>query len=420
MTGENLARTGYSVAALRRRARRELPRMLFDMVDGGAGDEGTLRRNKSALAEIELIPKVLAGAGRRDQSVELFGQKLPSPVLIGPTGLAGLLWPHAELAAARAAARFGTIYSTSHASTATLEQISTATPAPKWMQVFLYKDRGLTADFAARAAAAGYAGLILTVDNQVVAGRDRDVANGMSFPMRWTARSALQFAIKPGWLWRMRETPSPTFVNYGERTKIGAFGPLMVEQLDPDIGWRDVEWLRGLWRGPLILKGLLHPDEARRACEMGIDAVVVSNHGGRQLDGAIPSIVALPGVVEAVEGKIPVLVDGGFRRGVDVLKAIALGARAVLLGRPHLWGVAVAGEEGVFWVLDMFRREIDRAMALGGWDDLGKLGREAVVEACAPSLVERGVEFVRALHARSDRASGQKVDKAFIDKLYED
>ena len=378
MTPDRLARQGYSVAALRRLARRELPRMLFDMVDGGAGDEHTLRRNEAALAEIELVPKVLAGAGRRDQSVELFGVKLPSPVLIGPTGLAGLLWPHAELATARAAARFGTIYATSHASTATLETIAAATPAPKWMQVFLYKDRGLTAEFARRAAAAGYVGLILTVDNQVMAGRDRDVANGMSFPLRWTARSALQFAIKPGWLWRMRETPSPTFVNYGARTRLGAFGPLMIEQLDPDIGWRDVEALRGLWRGPLILKGLLHPEEARRAVDTGVDAVIVSNHGGRQLDGAIPAIAALPGMVEAVEGAIPVLVDGGFRRGVDVLKAIALGARAVLLGRPHLWGVATAGEEGVLHVLQMFAKEIDRAMALGGWDDLGKLGREAL------------------------------------------
>jgi isopentenyl diphosphate isomerase/L-lactate dehydrogenase-like FMN-dependent dehydrogenase len=378
MTPDELARKGYSVAALRRLARAELPRMLFDMVDGGAGDEHTLRRNETALAEIELVPKLLAGAPKRDQSVELLGHKLPSPVLIGPTGLAGLLWPHAELAAARAAARFGTVYGTSHASTATLEQIAAATSAPKWMQVFLYKDRGLTAEFARRAAAAGYAGLILTVDNQVMAGRDRDIANGMSFPLRWTARSALQFAIKPRWLLRMRETPSPTFVNYGARASIAGFGPLMNEQLDPDIGWRDVEWLRGLWRGPLILKGLLHPEEARRARELGVDAVIVSNHGGRQLDGAIASIEALPAMVDAVDGGMPLLVDGGFRRGVDVLKAIALGARAVVIGRPHLWGVACAGEAGVFWVLDMFRREIDRAMALGGWDDLGKLGRSAL------------------------------------------
>ena len=376
----SLARAGYSVAALRRLARAQLPRMLFDMVDGGAGDEHTLRRNESALAEIEFVPRMLAGAGRRDQSVDLFGHKLPSPVLIGPTGLAGLLWPHAELAAARAAARFGTVYCTSHASTATYERIASETPAPKFAQVFLYKDRGLTAEFAQRAQAAGYAGLILTVDNQVTAGRDRDIANGMSFPLRWSAHSALQFAARPRWLWRMRQTPSPGFVNYGERMSIGAFGPLMNEQLDPDIGWRDVDWLRGLWRGPLILKGLLHPDEARAARAAGVDAVVVSNHGGRQLDGAAPSIVALPAVVDAVEGAIPVLVDGGFRRGIDVLKAIALGARAVLLGRPHLWGVAVAGEEGVLHVLEMFRREIDRAMALGGWNDLGKIGRDILRE----------------------------------------
>jgi isopentenyl diphosphate isomerase/L-lactate dehydrogenase-like FMN-dependent dehydrogenase len=372
-----LAQRGYSVAALRRLAKAELPRMLFDMVDGGAGDEHTLRRNESALAELEFVPKMLAGAARRDQSVELFGHQLPSPVLIGPTGLAGLLWPHAELAAARAAARFGTIYCASHASTATYERIASETSGPKFCQVFLYKDRGLTAEFARRAQAADYAGLILTVDNQVVAGRDRDIANGMSFPLRWSARSALQFAVKPGWLWRMRETPSPTFVNYGART-LGAFGPLMNEQLDPDIGWRDVEWLRGLWRGPLILKGLLHPDEARRARELGVDAIIVSNHGGRQLDGAVPSIVALPAMVDAVAGETPVLVDGGFRRGADVLKAIALGARAVLIGRPQLWGVAVAGEAGVLHVLEMFRREIDRAMALGGWDDLARIGRDAL------------------------------------------
>jgi isopentenyl diphosphate isomerase/L-lactate dehydrogenase-like FMN-dependent dehydrogenase len=380
MDAAALRRKGYSVAAIRKLAEKRLPRMVFDMVDGAAGDEITMRRNEAALAEIEFIPKLLQGAPGRDQSVELFGVKLPSPVIIGPTGLAGLLWPHAELAAARAAARFGTIYSTSHASTATLETIGAATPAPKWMQVFLYKDRGLTAEFAARAAAAGYRALILTVDNQVTAGRDRDARNGMTFPLRWSAGSVIDFMSRPGWLWRMRETPSPTFVNYGKQTSIGAFGPLMAEQLDPAVDWRDVDWLRGKWTGPLLIKGLLHPDEARRAKAQGADAVIVSNHGGRQLDGAIPSIVALPAVADALGGAIPVLVDGGFRRGVDVVKAIALGARAVMLGRPHLWGVACAGEEGVLWVLELFHREIDRAMALGGWNDLGRIDRSVIAK----------------------------------------
>ena len=381
MQTADLQRRGYSIAALRALAMRRLPRMLFDMVDGGAGDEITMRRNETALAEIELVPKLLAGAPARDQSVELFGIKLPSPIIIGPTGLAGLLWPHAELAAARAAARFGTIYSVSHASTATIEEIGAATPGPKWMQVFLYKDRGLAAEFAARAAAAGYKGLILTVDNQVVAGRDRDARNGMSFPLRWGPRSMVDFLSRPGWMLRMLETPSPTFVNYGGRTSIGAFGPLMAEQLDPAVGWSDVEWLRGHWPGPLLIKGLLHPDEAREAMRRGADAVIVSNHGGRQLDGAVASISALPGIVEAVGGAAPVLIDGGFRRGVDVVKALALGARAVLIGRPHLWGVATAGEEGVFWVLELYRREIDRALALGSWDSIAKLNPGIIFRA---------------------------------------
>ena len=381
MDADALRRQGYSVAALRRLAQKRLPRMVFDMVDGAAGDEITMRRNESALAAIELMPKVLEGAPTRDQSVELFGLRLPSPIIIGPTGLAGLLWPHAELAAARAAARFGTIYSTSHASTSTIEEIGAATPGPKWMQVFLYKDRGLTAEFAARAAAAGYKGLILTVDNQVTAGRDRDARNDMSFPLRWGASSVVDFMSRPGWLVRMMETPQPTFVNYGARTSIGAFGPLMAEQLDPSVGWSDVEWLRGQWRGPLLIKGLLHPDEARQARKLGADAVIVSNHGGCQLDGAVASISALAGIVDAVGASTPVLIDGGFRRGVDVVKALALGARAVLIGRPHLWGVACAGEEGVYWVLELYRREIDRALALGSWDSVGKLSRDIVFRA---------------------------------------
>jgi L-lactate dehydrogenase (cytochrome)/(S)-mandelate dehydrogenase len=391
MDRATLERKGYSIAALRALAREELPRLLFDMVDGGAGDEITMRNNEAALAELELVPTLLAGAPKRDQSVELFGVKLPSPVIIAPTGLAGLLWPHAELATARAAARFGTIYCTSHASTATIEQIGAATPGPKWMQVFLYKDRGITAEFAARAAAAGYKGLILTVDNQVVAGRDRDARNGMTFPLRWGPRSVFDFLRHPGWLLRMRETPSPTFVNYGERTSIGAFGPLMNEQLDPDVGWSDVERLRGQWRGPLLLKGLLHASEAREAIDRGADGIIVSNHGGRQLDGAVASIRALPAIVEAVGGKAPVLVDGGFRRGVDVVKALALGARAILIGRPQLWGVACAGEDGVFWALELFRREIDRALALGGWDGIAKLDRSVFFSGATGE--ERSLDF---------------------------
>jgi L-lactate dehydrogenase (cytochrome)/(S)-mandelate dehydrogenase len=207
----------------------------------------------------------------------------------------------------------------------------------------------------------------------VLAGRDRDARNGMTFPLRWGPHSMFDFLSRPGWLMRMAQTPQPTFVNYGKRTSVVAFGPLMAEQLDPTVGWGDVDRLRKQWHGPLLIKGLLHPDDAREAISRGADSVIVSNHGGRQLDGAVASIRTLPGVVEAVGGRAPVLIDGGFRRGVDVVKALALGARAVLIGRPHLWGVSCAGEEGVFWVLELFRREIDRTLALGGLDGVAGL-----------------------------------------------
>jgi L-lactate dehydrogenase (cytochrome)/(S)-mandelate dehydrogenase len=334
-----------------------------------------VRRNETSIAGYEFVPKVLAGAPTRSQSTEVLGHRLALPVIIGPTGLAGLLWPHAELAAARAAARFGTIYTTSHASTSTIEEIAAGSHGPKWMQVFLFKDRGLTAEFAERARSARYAGLVLTVDNQVMAVRDRDARNGLMFPMQLRVQGLTDLVSHLGWLWRIRQVPNPTFVNYGARTGIGAFGPVMLEQLDPDVSWRDVEWLRKIWSGPLILKGILDRDEAIDAAKRGVDAVVVSNHGGRQLDGAVPSIDALGPIVDAVGSKIPVLVDGGFRRGGDVVKALALGARAVLIGRPHLWGVACAGEEGVHWVLELFAKEIDRALALGGWDGISRLDR---------------------------------------------
>ena len=204
----------------------------------------------------------------------------------------------------------------------------------------------------------------------------------MTFPLRWGPQSLLDFVEPPGLAHaharRRRRRPSSITA---PRTSIGAFGPLMAEQLDPAVSWSDVEWLRKQWQGPLVIKGLLHPDDAREALRRGADAIVVSNHGGRQLDGAVASITALPAIVDAVGGAAPVMIDGGFRRGVDVVKALALGARAVLIGRPHLWGVACAGEDGVTWVLELFRREIDRALALGSWDSIAKLDRSIIFHA---------------------------------------
>ncbi len=376
--GETWRREGCSVDAMRRLARRALPRPVFDFADGGAEDERTLRRNESAFDAFSFLPRPLNGAAERDQSVALFGDRLSMPVMVGPTGLAGLFWPGGEIAAARAAQEAGTAYCLSHGSVCTLEELAATRVAPRWMQVFVYRDRAFTEELTRRAAAAGYDGLVLTIDNQLLGNRERDIRNGFTIPPRFGPADMLAMAAKLPWLLRMRtELPKITFGNYvrpGEASDIATLAGRMGSILDPGMSWHDVDWLRAMWKGPLILKGVLHPDEAAEAVARGVDAVIVSNHGGRQLDGAVSSIEALPGVVAAVRGRAPVLLDGGLRRGSDVVKAIALGATCCLVGRPQLWGLAVAGQAGVAHVLDIYRREIDRTMGLLGVTRLADLG----------------------------------------------
>ncbi len=363
-------RKAHSIAALRDLARATLPKPVFDFADGGAEDEWTLRRNEAAFDDLALLPKPLDGAATRDLSVTLFGKKLSLPVIVGPTGLAGLFWPDGERCAARAASAAGTAFCLSHGSVCTLEELAGTGAAPRWMQVFVYRDRGFTRELTARAAKAGYDALVLTIDNQMLGNRERDLRNGFSIPPRFGLSGLAAMALKAPWLWRMRhDLPRVTFGNYarpGEPADMKALAGRMASLLDPSMSWADVGELRKLWRGPLILKGVLHPDEARRAVAEGVDGIIVSNHGGRQLDGAASSIEALPGIVAAVEGRIPVLLDGGLRRGSDVVKALALGASACLVGRPQLWGLAVAGEAGVARMLEIYRLEIDRVMGLCG------------------------------------------------------
>ena len=371
-----LTRRLYSVAETRRLARRALPRPLFDFIDGAAEDERTLHRNEAAFAEIALLPQPMAGTTTRDQSLTLFGTRLAMPLIVGPTGLSGLFWPDGELATARAAAAAGTAFCLSHGSTCTIEELAVGGAAPRWMQVFVFKDRGMTRSFAERAQASGYDALVLTTDNQVLGNRERDIRNGFAIPPRFTPANVAGMVAKGPWLWRMRGKLELGFANYVSAAPGGDLRTIagrMAGMLDPSASWADVAWLRGLWPGPLLLKGIMHPEEARRAVAEGIDGIVVSNHGGRQLDGAAATIEALPAIVAAVEGRIPVLLDGGVRRGVDIARALALGAKACLIGRPHLWGLAVAGEAGVAAVLDLYRRELDRVMALCGWDDLAAI-----------------------------------------------
>lgn len=379
---KKLQSSGYSIAALRHLAHRVLPGSIFDFADGGAEAECTLHRNEEAFREITLLPRPLRGTVARDPTTTLFGSQLSLPLVIGPVGLAGLFWPDGECAAARAASTAGIAYCLSHGSVCNLEALVGTGARPRWMQVFIYTDRGFSRELVQRAAAAGYDALVLTIDNQLLGNRERDLRNGFSIPPRFTLSALQGMAFKLPWLWRMRrELPRITFGNYvkpGEEASVATLASRMAGLLDPAMSWQDVAWLRELWPGTLLLKGVLHPAEAKEAVARGVDGVIVSNHGGRQLDGAPASVEALPEVIAAVDGRIPVLIDGGIRRGADVVKAIALGASAVLIGRPHLWGLAVAGEAGVAHVIELFRREIDRVMGLMGLSCLADLGVEDI------------------------------------------
>jgi L-lactate dehydrogenase (cytochrome)/(S)-mandelate dehydrogenase len=361
-------------------ARAALPRPVFDFADGAAEDEHTLRRNETAFRDITLLPRPLRGAGERDLSISLFKHRLAMPLLVGPTGLSGLFWPDGERCAARAAGAAGVGICLSHGSVCTLEQFAGTGVNPRWMQVFIYKDRGFTRELAERASAADYDALVLTIDNQFLGNRERDLRNGFTIPPRFGIRGVARMVLKAKWLWRMRrEFRRITFGNYvreGEASDMATLAGRMGELLDPLMNWDDVADLRRIWPGPLILKGILHPGDVHLAVDHGVDGLIISNHGGRQLDGAPGTIDALPATVEAADGRMPILLDGGVRRGADVVKALALGATACLIGRPQLWGLAVAGEAGVAHVLEIYRREIDRVMGLCGVTSISGIGSD--------------------------------------------
>ena len=376
-------RRAINTETLRSEARRALPRAVFDFVDGGAEDEVTLRRNVSAFDDYQLLPRPIGGTAKCDISVNLFGQRLSLPVMIAPTGLAGLIWPDGERASARAAAAAGTAYCVSHASVSTLEEIAGTGAAPRWMQTYIYKERELTREIADRAAAAGYDALVVTVDTQRVGNRERDLINGFTIPPHLSTGEVARMALKLPWLIRMwREIPKITFGNYrraGSGEDLTELATRMLNLPDPGFAWRDIEWLRRIWRGPLLLKGVLHPADAAEAVANGVDGILVSNHGGRQLDGAAAALDALPGVAEAVDGRATVLLDGGVRRGSHVVKALALGADCCLIGRPQLWGLAAGGELGVAHALEIFRREIDLVMTLSGFSTVEDISSDILL-----------------------------------------
>ena len=378
-----------SVAAMREAARRRLPRPVFDFADGGAEDEWTLARNEAAFDRWAFVPRPLNGAVDRDLSITVFGQRWSMPLMIGPTGLAGLFWPEGEQATARAAHGAGVPYCLSHGSVCSLETLASLQTTARWMQVFIYRDLAFTWELTDRAAAAGYDALVLTIDNQLLGNRERDGRNGFGIPPRFSPMQLLAMARQLPWLWRMRRAlPGLTFGNYvrpDADESVATLAGRMATLLDPGMNWDHVRQLRERWRGPLLLKGVLSPAEALQAARLGIDGLIVSNHGGRQLDGAISSVEALRAIVDAIRpdhATLPILIDGGIRRGTDLAKVLALGATAGLIGRPHLWGLATAGEAGVARVLGIFREELDRTMGLLGADRVMKLNPADLSDTC--------------------------------------
>ena len=364
----------------RRAARRALPRILYDYVEGGSQAETTLRRNHAGFDDWWLRSRVLRQNADVSIETEVLGTRIALPVMIAPTGGSSLLWPRGEEEVARAAHDKRTIMSVSCCSILTMEEIAAAAPGPKWLQIFLFSDRGLTTEFLDRAKAAGYTGITVTVDAFVGPIRWRDLRNGFSLTQKLTPKVLLDGAMHPSWVWRMKGQPRPTIRNFAKRTGndlsdlvtfIGSFQSLST-------GWDELQWLRSRWDGPLIVKGILHPDDAKEAVRCGADAIQVSNHGGRQLDGSLAAIDALPEIAEAIQGQVELYLDGGITRGTDVVKAIALGADACLIGRSHLWGLATAGRAGVGAVLDILAAEIKNALESGGWKSLAELNRDSV------------------------------------------
>lgn len=360
-----------TVADVRSRARLRLPRMAFDFIDGGAGDEVTLRRNRTSFDDVSLNPKVLQGVADRDLSVTVVGERLTLPLILSPAGLLRVAHPSGEVGAATAAARHGVPFTLSTASSVSIEEVATAGGSgPRWFQLYLWRDRDLISGLLQRARDTGYTALVLTVDVPVVGQRDRDIRNGMTLPPRPNLRTALDTAWRFWWWWDVVVGEPITFANFtqlgiGESvTELGRF--VNDEMINPDQSWDDLAWLRSQWQGPLLVKGILSADDARRCIAAGADGIVVSNHGGRQLDGAPGAFSVLADVVDACQGQADVVLDGGVRRGSDVIKALAVGAKAVMIGRPYVHGLGAAGAAGVDRVLHIFHEEIDRTLALVG------------------------------------------------------
>jgi L-lactate dehydrogenase (cytochrome) len=363
-----------SVADMRRGAQRALPRSVLDFIEGGAEDEVTIARNRSDFEQLTLLPRVLRDVSAVSLATTVVGQPVSLPVLAAPTGLTTMVHPLGEVGVAQAVSRAGTAYLMSGAAGRSPEAVAGATtgPAP-WFQLYLWRDRGLVRDLLARARESGFAALAFTVDVPCGGRRERDLRNGFTIPPRITAGTIAQGLARPRWSARFLRSGGLGLGAIDRQRQAQSWPERVNSQTDPSLTWTELEWLRGEWSRPLLLKGVLHPDDAARAVDCGVDAVIASNHGGRQLDGASSTIMALPEIVEAVGDRAEVLLDGGVRRGTDIVKALALGARACLVGRPMLYGLATAGVDGAERIIELLREELLTTMMLLGCTSVSEL-----------------------------------------------
>jgi L-lactate dehydrogenase (cytochrome) len=379
------ARRAINIADLRSLARRRLPRGVFDYVDGAAWDELTKQRNESDMQTLALRPRMLVGATEIDLSTQVLGRRIEIPLVAAPTGLTGLVHHEGEVALARAVHGAGGLYVLSSAASRTLEEVAAASPGPRWFQLYVGPDRGLAQALLERARASGYEALVVTVDVARPGGRERDRRNGFVIPPRVTAGTLVDGVRRPRWtanfLSRPRILSESLLSSVAEEGTAASLSELIGRQFDPALSWRDIAWLQEHWDGPLLIKGILRGDDARQAASLGLAGVIVSNHGGRQLDHATSTIRALPEVVDAAGGDLEVYMDGGIRRGVDIIRALALGARACLAGRALVYGLGAGGPVGAQRAVQILVDELRLAMTLLGCPSVAELDASWVTAA---------------------------------------
>lgn len=363
----------HNVDDLRLAARARAHRMVFDYIDGAADDEVAIRNNRNSFLDYEIVHKVLTGAEHIDLSTTFLGHKIDVPFFLSPSAGNRLFHKDGERAVAAAANKIGTIYSLSTLSTVSIEEIAALCPTPKFFQLYVWKDRGLVRDMLARVRAAGYAAMILTVDMPIAGNRERDKHNRFTIPPKITLSQIWEALRAPAWTFDYFTSPAITYANYAAKTKATSLARFFEEQLHAGFNWRDAEWLLGEWNGPSILKGVVSPEDAARAAALGFDAIMISNHGGRQLDASPAPITMLKPIRDRIGNDAELIVDGGIRRCTDIIKAMAMGANAVSFARPYLYGLAAGGQPGVERALDLFVTGLRRDMVLTGASSIAAL-----------------------------------------------